>query len=77
MNMNLTCVVTNASQTVIYKDGMPFSDGPTATFFNGLQAEDEGLYQCRRRGSPDMIYEFNMTVQSKLLLHYKYVYTHA
>ena len=74
MNMNLTCVVTDASQTVIYKDGIPFSDGPTATFFNGLQAEDEGLYECRSLG---MIYEFNMTVQSKLLLHYKYVYTHA
>ena len=67
MNMSLNCVVANAS---IYKDGVPLSDEPTVTFFNGLRAEDEGLYQCRRRGSLEVIHKFNMTVQSKILIMY-------
>ena len=63
MHMSLLCEFTNVT-SVIYKDGMPLSDGPTVTF-NQLQKENEGLYQCRRRGSLQVIAEFNMTVQSK------------
>jgi hypothetical protein len=64
MNMSLGC---NVNTSVIYKDGMLVSDEPAVTF-NGLQAENEGLYQCRRRGSLEVIHEFNMTVQSKSTL---------
>lgn len=63
MNMSLWCDFINIS-SVIYKDGVPLSEGPTVTF-NGLRKEDEGLYQCRRRDSGELIDEFNMTVQSK------------
>ena len=63
MNMSLWCDFINVS-SVIYKDGAPLSEGPTVTF-NGLRKEDEGLYQCRIRGSLELIDEFNMTVRSK------------
>ena len=63
MNMSLWCDFVHFT-SVIYKDGVPFTNEPTVTF-NRLQKEDEGLYQCRRHGSLELIAEFNMTVQSK------------
>ena len=67
MNMSLWCDFINVA-SVIYKDGVPLSEGPTVTF-DGLRKEDEGLYQCRRRGSLELIAEFNMTVRSKTIVH--------
>lgn len=76
MNMSLWCDFINVNvASVIYKDGVPLSEGPTVTF-NGLRKEDEGLYQCKRCGSQELIDEFNMTVQSKTHNHYeKHTYT--
>lgn len=65
MSMSLLCDFANVT-AVLYKDGEPLTEEANVTF-SGLQKEDEGLYQCRQRGSLDLIAEFNMTVQSKTL----------
>ena len=64
MNMNLWCDFANIT-SVIVKDGIPLTGGATVTF-NSLRKEDEGLYQCRRNDSSEVLGEFNMTVRGKL-----------
>ena len=74
MNMSLWCDFVDVT-SVIYKDGVPLTGEPTVTF-NRLQKEHEGLYQCRRNDSLELIEEFNMTVQSKTHTHTN-THTHA
>ena len=86
MSMSLWCDFVNVT-SVIYKNGVPLTSESTVTF-NRLQKEDEGLYQCKRHGSLELIAEFNMTVQSKIhiIMHtrthlhtyaHTYIHTHT
>ena len=64
MNMSLWCDSAVVTGPVIFKDGIPLSGNATVTF-NYLRKEDEGLYQCRRNDSGEVLGEFNMTVRGK------------
>ena len=64
MSMGLLCDFDG--ETVIYKDGAPLTGGSNVTY-SSLQWKHEGLYQCVN-GSNEVVGEFNMTVQSELIL---------
>lgn len=64
MNMTLWCDFGNVS-AVISKDGKDLTESATK-IVNSVRKEDEGLYQCRRKDSGELLGEFNMTVRSEL-----------
>lgn len=72
MSMSLWCDFDNVS-AVISKDGVDLTGNATKTF-SSVRKGDEGLYQCRRKDSGELLGEFNMTVRSKLgyiIINYK------